>query len=143
MIPSSPNPHNGEEFPHDEGDGPLLPESIASVTPEDEPPGTATSVDDRRSSPRKRKLLKVVIRDESTGESFSGWVLDRSLGGMCLSIQRPAETGALLAIRRPSAPESTPWVEMRVRNVRERESTWELGCEYMRTPPWEILVQFE
>jgi hypothetical protein len=120
-----------------------VPESIEAITPEEEPPVIATGVDDRRSSPRKKKLLKIIIRDESTGEIFGGWVLDRSLGGMCLSIQRPIEEASLLAIRRPSAPESTPWVEMRVRNVRERESTWELGCEYIRTPPWEILVQFE
>jgi hypothetical protein len=140
MLPS--NPSNGDH-PSEDEDRPSLPEVISSVTPEEEPPATATGVDDRRFSPRKKKLLKIVIRDESNDEMFTGWVLDRSLGGMCLSVQRPLEAGGLLAIRRPNAPESIPWVEMRVRNVREQESTWELGCEYTRTPPWELLVQFE
>lgn len=142
MVPSNPA-SNGDPNKEEGSDRPELPETIASVTPEEEAPETATDVADRRLSPRRRKLVRVALRNESTDETIAGWVLDRSLGGLCISVQQPIEVGAHVAARRQAAPESTPWVELRVLNVREQESTWELGCEYLRTPAWEVLLQFE
>jgi hypothetical protein len=138
-FPVDPPASNGD--PEDEGPPPL-PETIASVTPEDEPE-TATDVADRRLTPRRKKLLRVAVRNEATGALLSGWVLDRSLGGMCVSVHEPVEAGVPIAVRRNTAPESVPWVELRVLNVREKENTWELGCEFLRTPTWEVLLQFE
>jgi hypothetical protein len=126
-------------------DAPELPEDITAITPEPdgEEPETATDVADRRSSPRRKKLLKITIRNESNGDLFSGWVVDRSLGGMCLAVSQPLEVGTLIAVRRPSAPASIPWVELRVLHVRDQESTWELGCTFTRSPSWELMLQFE
>lgn len=141
-FPVDPPPADGD--PKDDGaPPPPLPETVSSVTPEEEETETATDVADRRLTPRRKKLLRIAVRNESTGALISGWILDRSLGGMCISVHEPVEAGMRLAVRRNTAPESVPWVELRVLNVREQENTWELGCEYLRTPTWEVLLQFE
>jgi hypothetical protein len=140
--PPDPPPANGDS--KDEGpERAPLPDSIAAVTPEKEEIETATDVADRRLTPRRKKLMRIAVRNESTDEHVGGWIIDRSLGGMCISVPNPIEAGALLAVRRGTAPQSIPWVELRVLNVREQGTTWELGCEYIRTPTWEVLLQFE
>jgi hypothetical protein len=139
MSSSDPARHGADSANDGQACGPL-PEGIASVKPDE---AAATDVSDRRLSPRRKKLLRIAVRNGSTDATVSGWVLDRSLGGMCIEAQQPVEAGSLLAVRRQSAPESVPWVDRRVLHVREQENTWELGCEYVRTPNWEVLLQFE
>jgi PilZ domain-containing protein len=140
--PPDPPPTNGDAKDEGAERAPLA-DSVASVTPASDESETTTDVADRRLAPRRKKLMRIAVRNESTNELVNGWVIDRSLGGMCISVQNPIEAGAHLAVRRGTAPESMPWVELRVLNVREQESTWELGCEFLRTPAWEVLLQFE
>src|SRR5205823_393314 len=62
------------------------------ASPEPQPPQVAS--DDRRASPRRKKLLRIQIMEvQATGESetFPGWVTDRSLGGLRLEVERDIE----------------------------------------------------
>jgi hypothetical protein len=105
---------------------------------------TAVDVEDRRASPRRKKLLRVLVRNDSaTLAPCTGWILDRSLGGMCVALDHEVEVGTILAVCRQPESVASRWVELRVLNVREQESTWELGCEFVRVPSWEVLLQFE
>lgn len=103
-----------------------------------------SELEERRLSPRRRKLLRVLLihAGSSSKVPFPGWVVDRSLGGMCLSVDHPIDAGEILIVRRPNAPDKTPWVELCVQSLRTKEDTWEIGCSFVRTPTWEILIQF-
>lgn len=112
---------------------------VVSVTPLE----TALETEDRRSSPRQRQSLRLAVQEVLTGIRYPAWLVDRSLGGMCLALDHRVEAGTLLAVRRASASDTIPWVDLRVRHVREYDSSWEIGCEFVRTPPWEVLAEFE
>ena len=40
------------------------------------------------------------------------------------------------------ASATTPWVEVRVQSVQEQEECRYLGCAFVRSPTWEVLMQF-
>ena len=42
----------------------------------------------------------------------------------------------------PKPPKDETWIEVQVRNCRQQENTWELGCAFVRSPPWEVLLTF-
>lgn len=74
-------------------------------------------------------------------EPFQGWVVNRSVGGLCLSVHQEFEPGTILAVLPAEAPPMTPWVEVEVR-CRPVEDQLELGCKFVKTPPWSILLLF-
>lgn len=121
------------------------PESpVGSAEPEGEPADVFLhgSANDRRSSPRRRgNSVAVAIRNGSD-HSTHGYVLDRSLGGLCLLVENEMTEGATLDVRPEHAPETTPWVTIQVRSCRRRRSEWELGCQFMKTPNWNVLLLF-
>src|SRR5262245_60160851 len=69
---------------------------------------------ERRATPRRRgHSVEVVLADEA-GREVGGWVVDRSLGGLCLVVDEPVPEGAPRKVRPRAARESTPWVEVTV-----------------------------
>ncbi len=105
----------------------------------------APQPDDRRSSPRRKKLLRVQIIQVSPngeGEPFPGWVTDRSLGGLRLEVERAIDVGAALKVHSPFSTAQTPWVEVTVQSVQVMEDCRYLGCAFVRSPTWEVMMQF-
>jgi hypothetical protein len=104
---------------------------------------TAKADNERRSWPRRKRALQVVLQDTG-GESdpFPAWVMDRSLGGLGLSVDQPLEEGTMLRVRRRNAPPDVPWVEIQVKSVRIKETTWEVGCQFTRSLTFDVLMQF-
>jgi hypothetical protein len=101
-------------------------------------PGTAKN----RSRSRRRGNC-VRSRARLDGDEIPGWVVDRSQGGLRLQLPYGAAIDEVLEIRAVGAPEETPWVEVRVRHCRQlRPTHWALGCEFVRTPPWGVLLLF-
>lgn len=132
--------NNRDETPAENRDG----VAHESPPPVDTEAQESESGDDRRASPRRRKMVRVLVLDVMyPDDPITGWIVDRSLGGMCMSVDRPMEPGAVLRVRRNNAPGTVPWVEVRVQSVREKDETWDLGCEYLRSPSWSALLQFE
>ena len=41
-----------------------------------------------------------------------------------------------------NASEQVPWIEIEVRTCRLVEDSWELGCQFVKTPQWSILLLF-
>lgn len=133
MPDDAPIPENSNSHPSTDGAGP-------DAEPRQE--GPAEPVQDRRLTPRRKKLLRVQVMDALEGGLPSpGWVVDRSLGGMCLEMDREVELGTTLKVRRYEDG-NAPWVELRVQSVRPFEGAWHLGCQFLRSPSWEVLMQF-
>lgn len=72
-----------------------------------------------------------------------GWVFDRSVGGLGLVTAEPFAAGTVLAVRPVRSGEATPWVEVTVRSSRPADAGgFELGCQFVKTPPWSVLLLF-
>jgi len=115
--------------------------SVATVAAPDAP-GKETH-GERRATPRRRKQLAALVADiDALAEPRRAWIVDRSLGGLCLAVENPVEPGTLLRVRAAAAPLRMPWVQISVRHCRSKGDIWHLGCEFVRTPSWDVLMQF-
>jgi hypothetical protein len=98
---------------------------------------------DRRATVRRRRLIRVRISDPGVlFEPYMGWIVDRSLGGFCLSVDQPIEEGQFLRLRATDAPQNIPWVEVHVKRCQQRDASWEVGCEFVHRPSWEAMLTF-
>jgi hypothetical protein len=97
---------------------------------------------DRREAPRRRKHIKVLVSDTAGGrEPVPGWVLDRSLGGLCLSVPDEVPSGATVSVC-PAAAPGAGWVAVEVKNCRRVEDAWELNCQFAQPPSHAVLMLF-
>jgi len=90
--------------------------------------GVPTAI--RVSDPRKPKKL------------IDGFVLDRSSGGLRLALEKPFPTGSTLQVRPSTAPDTSPWVTIIIRNCREVGDYFEIGCQFQEELPWNLLLMF-
>jgi hypothetical protein len=99
---------------------------------------------ERRSALRRSgRTVRVLLSDgDYRDEPFEGWVIDRSVGGLCLCANEVVQPGVRLKVMPENAPPETPWVEVEVRSVREEDGQQEIGCKFVKTPPWGILLLF-
>ena len=102
--------------------------------------GTASN---RRNSLRREGTVEVVVQSPAfTGGEAPAYVVDRSTGGLRLALATGLAAGIALQVRAKHAPDSTPWVTVLVRSCRPNEDHFELGCEFEKTPPWNVLLLF-
>jgi len=115
------------------------------------PPGSAASAEaaaeafknkDRRASSRRRgKGVRVRIESAAPSqEALSGWVQDRSNGGLGLLLTEEIAVDTVLSVRPTAAPEHLPWIQLVVANKRWDGDRWEIGCRFVQAPPWAILT---
>lgn len=74
-----------------------------------------------------------------------GSVLDRSMGGMRIALYHEVDAGTVLAIRPVHADEMVPWVDIEVRSCKastEMPGQFEVGCQYVKSPPYSIQLLF-
>jgi hypothetical protein len=116
-----------------------------------QPAGEATTVKppqqgptDRRSSYRREGTdVEVLISDaEVKIAPIQGWVTDRSLGGVGLRAPASLAVGTILSLRPCNAPSVAPWVQVEVKSCRQQGNFWEAGCQFLRTPPYSVLLLF-
>jgi hypothetical protein len=119
------------------------------AAPTETPPSVQESADEgdgewveRRSSPRhKVRQVKVLLSDvNAQAPPFEGWLLNRSLGGLGLSVPRSVESGTVLSVRQALGSEVTPWVRVEVRYCRMERGRWTLGCKFVDHLPSNTLV---
>lgn len=140
---STHSPDEPASTPPESTSGPAPEPSANGPAPEPVPAEAVHSGDDRRSHPRRKKLLRVQIVDTlNESDTFPGWVVDRSFGGLRLEVERPIEAGCVLRVRNSFAAPMTPWVEVKVQSSQEHEGYRYLGCAFVRSPTWEVLMQF-
>jgi hypothetical protein len=98
---------------------------------------------ERRADPRLRKLMRVYVADpaDALDEVFTGWVVDRSAGGVCLSFPRSeVEEGNILMVQPISPMANLPWIEVQVKHRRQKASRVELGCAFVHRAGWERIL---
>jgi hypothetical protein len=112
-------------------------------TPPDAEPESAASTDNRRATPRRFRPVRVFVADSETlADPFPGWVLDRSQGGLRLTVPHEYAPGTLLHVHPPQAPATAPWLQVEVKSCAFQEGAWQLGCQFVRSPSYYVLMQF-
>lgn len=98
----------------------------------------------RRASVRRDGVPVQIVLTSPTLRSGQngGYVLDRSTGGLRVAVTAAIPAGTVLQVRAGNAPDTVPWVTILVRSCRYAGPHFELGCEFERTPPWNVLLLF-
>lgn len=93
----------------------------------------ALSNSDLRTSPRTAVAqTKLLIRPAyAAGEPVEGWVTDRSLGGLGLSVPEPIEIGSILHLTPEEIPSWVTSLVLQVKYCRLHRGRWRLGCQYV------------
>jgi hypothetical protein len=101
------------------------------------------SARDRRSdSRRKGNPVEVDLCDpKGRIDPFSGYVFDRSRGGICLTVQIEIPAGTILNAC-PRVRQNTYSIPLEVRSCRAVRDGFLLGCQFVQTPPWNVLILF-
>jgi hypothetical protein len=108
-----------------------------------DPFGRGKPSEKRRATRRRGNPVEVLLTDAGlTARPIRAWVHDRSMGGLCLVLNRPITVSTVLHVRATEAKSGTPWVQITVRNRRPWETYWMLGCQFIKTPPWAVLLTF-
>ena len=104
-----------------------------------------SSVANRRTSTRREggNPVKVVLASPAfKSGTLTGYVLDRSTGGMRVACGTGMPVGTSVQVRAAHAPDETPWVTIIVRSCKANGKVYEMGCEFDKTPPWNVLLLF-
>lgn len=97
----------------------------------------------RRSFRRSGNPVQIFIApDQSNEPAWRGWVLDRSMGGMCITVADEFKQGTILRLMPANVPAMTPWTDVEVIYCRAVKDGYELGCKFVKQPPWGILLLF-
>ena len=111
---------------------------------EDEPPGlTSTSTGERRTSLRRRgNFVAADLTDGGDEEPLRVWVVDRSLGGLCLLVEAPIDAGSELHVRPQHASGAAQWIPIRVRSCQRDREGWMVHCQFLKLPPMNVMLLF-
>jgi PilZ domain len=92
---------------------------------------------------RKGGRVKVRVADATANDDLgTGWIIDRSTGGLCLRVDARLEEGAVVSVRPVHAPGRMPWVQVEVKSCRECSGGWVVGCQFVRRPSWDVMLHF-
>jgi hypothetical protein len=87
--------------------------------------------------------VAVFVTDpQKPGEPERAYVVDRSQGGLGLGMDLPVAVGTILRVRPCDAQVTTPWTEVQVRTCRKEELQWKVGCSFVQTPSFDVLLLF-
>lgn len=120
--------------------GPGKPDSQVRAT---SPLGAKSSRERRASLRRAGNPVPVLLSSPATPNAPSdGVVLDRSRHGLLVAVGRPMPVGTRLNVRAAHAPDELAWIPIEVRNCRQKDDRWLLGCKLKRELPWTELLLF-
>lgn len=95
---------------------------------------------------RQGNPIEVFVASPECKETpATGSVLDRSLGGLRLALFQEVEVGTVLAVRPMVGGNIVPWIDIKVRSCKvssEMPGQFEIGCEYVKSPPYSIQLLF-
>jgi PilZ domain len=92
---------------------------------------------------RGDRPTKILVSDaDAVAEPFLGLVWNCSMGGLRLAVPRALEANTILSVRVADADSDRPWMQVEVKWCRARKDGWELGCQFVRTPPYCELLLF-
>jgi hypothetical protein len=121
----------------------VAPPSRPSTPETTDPFVHGSAFEQRKAVRREGNPTQVMVVDSSTGQAPTNvFVVDRCVGGLGLYAPDPIEPGRQLKVRPTNAPAVTPWVEVIVKSCRPTSQGFEIGCQFVKTPPWAILLMF-
>lgn len=99
---------------------------------------------DRREAVRREGVpVRVALASPTFRNGVSdGIVLDRSTGGLRVAMSVAMAPGSSMQVRAVNAPDTVGFVTLIVRSCRKNADFYEVGCEFERTPPWNVLLLF-
>jgi hypothetical protein len=101
------------------------------------------SARERRSAPRRAGNTVEIALSRGAGQlPVHGWVVNRSVGGLCLMVDEPVQEGASLQVRPRTASDATPWIPVEIRSCQPGNGSWEVHCRFLQTPQYNILLLF-
>ncbi|HLJ92303.1 MAG TPA: PilZ domain-containing protein [Gemmataceae bacterium] len=112
---------------------------LAALAPR---PQQAKGRDRRTSVRRKGNPVGIVLLAGDGTNAEPGLVLNRSKGGLCVTLSSPVAVGTTVQIRACQAPEDAPWVSIVVRHCVSKGKQWQLGCQFVEELPWSVLLLF-
>ncbi|MBI1832294.1 MAG: hypothetical protein HYR84_12695 [Planctomycetes bacterium] len=120
--------------------------TVETLPPQAQPVATQKPKDQRGAARRQGNTIEVHVAalDDKANPSI-GSVIDRSLGGMRLAMFHEVEVGLVLALHPVLADEMVPWVDIEVRSCKpstEMPGMFEIGCKYVKSPPYSIQLLF-
>ena len=99
---------------------------------------------DRRESVRRDGVpIRVVLSSPTFRNGASdGFVVDRSTGGLKIIMKGAVAPGSLMQVRAANAPDTVGFVSIIIRSCRPEGDQYLVGCEFEKTPPWNVLLLF-
>jgi hypothetical protein len=99
---------------------------------------------DRRGSTRREgQAVRVLLSSPTFRNGVTdGFVLDRSTGGLRIAMPTGIAPGSTMQVRAVNAPDTVGFVTVIIRSCRKNGDFFEIGCEFEKTPPWNVLLLF-
>lgn len=99
---------------------------------------------DRRETVRREGApVRVFLASPNFRNGMSdGFVIDRSTGGLKVAMSLAMAPGSTMQVRAVNAPDTIGFVTVIVRSCRKNTDFYEIGCEFEKTPPWNVLLLF-
>jgi len=99
---------------------------------------------DRRGAVRREGApVQVLLSSSSLRNGVNeGYVVDRSTGGLRIVMQSAVPPGSTLQVKAVNAPDTVGFVTVIVRSCRKNPDHFEVGTEFEKTPPWNVLLLF-
>lgn len=124
----------------DEMDDPFKP--VIPGGPEYDPFTHGSATDKRRAMRRRGNSVRVLVSDkDAKAVPQEGWVLDRSLTGMCLAVRDAVPVGTVLSVCVADA-DPRVWIQLTVRNCHQRKAVVAVGGELVGSHPSNVLWPF-
>ncbi len=103
----------------------------------------------RRSDEKRRSVRRggvptpiTVVDPSQNRRPLDAYVLDRSTGGIRIAVQKPLPVGASVQVRPHHSTDDVPWIPVLIRNCREIGDYYEVGCQFEKELPWNLLLLF-
>jgi hypothetical protein len=97
----------------------------------------------RRACRRKGRCIDVELTDQKVQVApWHAWVADRSLKGLRLNVDRIIALETILNVRVCNLNPPMPWMEIKVVHCKPSDQGYEIGCEFITTPTWNLLLMF-
>jgi hypothetical protein len=129
-----------------------LPEAAGTTGPTGKPadekalnwaPPEQSYADRRGAVRRDGPPVRVVLSSPTFRNGVAdGFVTDRSTGGLRLAVPTAVAPGSTLGVRAVNAPDTIGFVSVIIRSCRKNGDHFEVGCEFEKTPPWNVLLLF-
>ncbi len=118
-------------------------ESPAATAAGVDPFHLGSAYEKRQAFRRRGKCVDVDIADQDVEDPpRRGWVVDRSIKGVRLSIDQHLPVGTTINVRVSNMNPPMPWLAARVVNSKENGPHYEIGCEFVTPPTWNIMLMF-